>query len=148
MEYQSQLSHHPSHGHLIHGPQNIINVLHFESFDVNSVFTPRFTTLISSKVLPFVPLSDEQSFTGRIFVTDDSNDPRIHMMFNSFLISPFFKINLINPTSHDIFSTEFTACWIVLNSFSLDTRSLRLLFNAMSRARVYCEILFDATWKS
>ena len=136
MEYQSQLSHHPSHGHLIHGPQNIITVGHIESFDLGSFFT-RLSTLILSKILPFCPLLEEQSFTGRIFVIGGSNDPQFNSIFH--LLQPY-NFNLINSTSHDIFSTEFTACCIVLFSCSLDTRNLRLLYNAMSRARVYCEI--------
>ena len=135
------LSHHPSHGHLIHGPQNVINVLHWDSlFLSESIFT-RLLTLYRQKVFQLLPLLDENSFTGRSFLIDQTNNSELQKLFDYFsILAEIFGLSFVKSISHDIFSTEFTACFIILLGCSLDTRNLRLLFNAMSRARAYCEI--------
>ena len=137
------LSHHPSHGHLIHGPQNVINVVHFDSFCFSESTFTRLLALYRQKVFQLFPLVDEKSFTGRLFLIDQSNTSERQTLFDFFSKSRFgqlYGVSSVKSSSHDIFSTEFTACFILLNGCSLDTCKLRLLFIAMSRARAYCEI--------
>ena len=71
-----ELSHHPSHGHMIHGPQTIIEVIH------NTV--PMSKTEQITKVFHFsfkrtsdfpVSLPKGKIFSGKIFVLDPKEDP-------------------------------------------------------------------------
>ena len=129
--------HQPEHGHFIHGPQTIVDVC-YEPCNIDQV------SPIMSKFNTSIPRIDRDNWlSGRCFLLDASKE---HFMYNlaGMLAKLVFKNTepiIVNPLEQDIYSVEFTACEILLNFHDMDYKKLRLLYNVMSRIRLYCHII-------
>ena len=126
--HDTKLSHHPNHGHLIHGPQTDIYVC--------------------TKDLGFLnvsPVNDLRSIfdgplSGKCFYLGSNKEfQSLFTILNASLGKRFFVH--VNPSEQNIYSTEFSSCYILLYFSGMDTRMLRALYNVISRARVYCSIV-------
>ncbi|XP_063713652.1 uncharacterized protein LOC134841549 [Symsagittifera roscoffensis] len=128
-------TYHPIPGHLIQGPQLFIEVCHA------SIREPHFRDTIES-LLPTIQYSTKSLFTSG-FVVLDTNDSWFLKNIRHVLRTFFVRDNIVyaEPGKQNICSLEFPVCYIFYQFVGIDDNSLRLLFNAMSRARAYCHVL-------
>ena len=149
-KYPSYLSHEPSHGHLIYGPQTDIDVVHFK-FEVDRNKQLKEVLLISiQRHTRIFPKFRKQKFKTQIFIIDPSEelfDKHFVHSINSFHRRKPLLVS-VNAQEQNIYSTEFAACMIFVVFLNLDTRILRSLFNAISRARAYCHIVVTSNKKT
>ena len=129
MERHPNLSHNPSHGHLIHGPLTEIFVIRSDSQQLFS-FPGKFLHLALKN----------KAFKCQVFCVNIPSDSfALGDILNEVLGTAF--VTKVDSSEQNIYSTEFGACLIVIQFANLDTRMLRLLYNVYSRARSYCEIM-------
>ena len=138
-EHPPELSHHPSHGHLIHGPQTEIDVIHFKSPVNNTEQLTEVLQLYIKKMHRHFPKTTNLSSKFFIIVPDDSFLRQVAQEINS-LLNRHFSV-IVNAWEQSIYSTEFTACFIYLVFSNMDTKMLRSVYNVISRARAFCHIM-------
>ena len=142
-EYPSELSHDPSHGHLIYGPQTDIDVIH------NHSQLPMSRQKQLEQVLQvyierrphFFPMIESHEFTMKYFIMDPSEDSfykqlaqRVNEELDGFCVT-------VTASEQNIYSAEFAVCFVFVLFLEMDTKMLRSLYNVMSRARTYCHIM-------
>ena len=135
--------HHPSHGHLIHGPQTEIEVIHFDHLLNNTELQlKQMRQCYLKNVLRFF-LSTETNFmtykyflifpNGHLLSTRMAQEIKNLLDGNSF---PSFT-----SCEDNIETTEIMACFILLEFTKMDKQLLRSVYNVISRARVFCNIM-------
>ena len=142
-EYPSELSHDPSHGHLIYGPQTDIDVIH------NHSQLPMSRQKQLEQVLQvyierrphFFPMIESHEFTMKYFIIDPNEDSfykqlaqRVNEELDGFCVT-------VTASEQNIYSAEFAVCFVFVLFLEMDTKMLRSLYNVMSRARTYCHIM-------
>ena len=131
-----RLIHHPSVGHLIHGPLLAIDVWRIQD-------SREIPQLLKSLVGNFYVVTSrfgEEGVTCKCIILAPPGDPDgILKSFGRNEFNRHFCV-VVDPNEQNIYSTEFAACLILLQFSNLNTRTLRLLFNVLSRARVFCHI--------
>ena len=141
-EYPPQLSHDPSHGHLIYGPQTDIDVIH-NSFQTNR--KKQLTEVLRvyfNRIPHFFAKFRRKDFTRKCFIIDPNEHTfykQLAQQLNDFGDSLFCVT--VNAHEQNIYSTEFATCFICVVFSNIDTKMLRSLYNVISRARAYCHII-------
>ena len=123
----------PRNGHLIHGPQLAIDV--WRTRDSKTILQLR--KLLLGEFYRESSRLKEEGVTRKCVILAPADDRDEISGSNQF--DRLFCV-VVDPNEQNIYSVEFTACLILLEFSDLNTRSLRLLFNVFSRARVYCHI--------
>ena len=132
----AELLHIPRNGHLIHGPQLTLDV--WRTDDPKSI--PQLLKVLVGEFYRASSRFGEEGVTGKcVILAPADDDDGILNTFGRNQFNSSFCI-VVDPSEQNIYSTEFTACLILLQFSNLNTRNLRLLFNVFSRARVYCHI--------
>ena len=131
-----KLLHHPSSGHFIHGPPLILDI--WRNHDTEA--TEKLIKFLIGEFYDTNSQFNEEGVKSKVFILAPSDDP--NGILKSFERDHFYRLIgvVVDPNEQNIYSTEFTACLILLQFSSLNTRNLRLLYNVFSRARVYCHI--------
>ena len=126
----------PNNGHLIHGPQLTIDVWRNHDSEV----TQKVLEFLVGEFYDANSQFDAEGVTNKLFILAPADDP--NGILKSFEKDQFYSLVgvVVDPNEQNIYSTEFAACLILLEFSNLNTRSLRLLYNVFSRARVYCHV--------
>ena len=133
-----ELSHHPSHGHMIYGPQTIIDVMHNtipmnKTDQLNEVFQKCL-----QRMSDFLSLFNKAKyFTSKVFVLDPKEDP-----FYTHLVQQINNLRTkigvaVNSREQNFYSTEFAACFINVVFSDMDTKMLRYLYESQSLLLYY-----------
>ena len=141
-EYPPELSHDPSHGHWIYGPQTDIDVIH-NAFPISEAkFVKEMLRVLTKRLPYFSPRYKGQTFTYKNFFIDPNEDAFYQQLVQqmNYLFCGLSLIS-VNAREQNIYSTEFGVCFITVVFSNMDTKMLRSLYNVMSRARAYCHIV-------
>ena len=139
-EYPAELSHDPSHGHLIYGPQTDIDVIsHREGLSESKQWQEIFGAYI--KRIPLFLQGGE--FTKKVFIIDPKGDSFFRQLARQVNDYPRDRLLCVNVNSREqsIYSAEFAICFVFVVFSNMDTKMLRTLYNVISRARSYCHIM-------
>ena len=129
MEHHPELSHHPSHGHLIHGPLTEIFIMGNDIQPLFHFFAKLIFLQVNNKLfsLQIFSINLPDNFPAPLAVLNELWGRAVHTNVTS--------------SEQNIYSTEFGACVVLLVFSVMDTKMLRLLYNVYSRARSYCQIV-------